>query len=119
MLRMAPLTLAALTAALAVAAPGEAAGHKLSGVVGPGFTITLKNGTKAVKTLTAGSYTIVVADKSSIHDFHLFGPGVNKTTAVPFIGTKTWTVKLKAGTYTYQCDPHASAGMKGTFKVTG
>ena len=25
---------------------------------------------------------------------------------------------LKPGTYTYQCDPHAGAGMKGTFKVT-
>jgi plastocyanin len=27
-------------------------------------------------------------------------------------------VKLKPGKYTYQCDPHASAGMKGTFRVT-
>jgi hypothetical protein len=25
---------------------------------------------------------------------------------------------LKKGTYTYQCDPHASRGMKGTFKVS-
>ena len=119
MLRMTQLTLAALAAALVVAAPGGAAGHKLSGVSGPGFTITLKNGTKAVKTLTAGSYTIVVADKSSIHNFHLIGPGVNKTTTIPFTGTKTWTVKLKPGTYTYQCDIHASSGMKGSFKVTG
>jgi hypothetical protein len=98
MLRTAPLTLAALAAALAVAAPGQAAGHKLSGVSGPGFTITLESGAKTVKTLPAGSYTIVVADKSSIHNFHLIGPGVNKTTTIPFTGTKTWTVKLKAGT---------------------
>ena len=28
----------------------------------------------------------------------------------------TWTVKLKKGTYKFQCDPHASF-MKGTFKV--
>jgi plastocyanin len=28
------------------------------------------------------------------------------------------TVTLQKGTYTYQCDPHASQGMKGTFEVT-
>jgi len=70
-----------------------------------------------VKTLKAGTYTIAIADKSSIHNFHLSGPGVNKTTSVPFTGAKSWTVKLRAGTYTYQCDPHAASGMKGTFKV--
>ena len=48
----------------------------------------------------------------------LKGPGLNMTvTTVPFMGTKTVTVKLAKGTYTYQCDPHAAAGMKGTFKV--
>jgi plastocyanin len=26
-------------------------------------------------------------------------------------------VTLQKGTYTYQCDPHASSGMKGTFTV--
>lgn len=103
---------------LALAAGASAATPKLTGVVGPGFTITLKNGAKVVKTLKAGTYTITVSDKASIHNFHLFGPGVNKTTTVPFTGTKTWTVKLRAGTYTYQCDPHAAAGMKGSFKVS-
>ena len=90
--------------------------HKLA--VGPGFTITVKSGGKLVKTLKAGTYTLVVADKSSSHNFHLFGPGVNKMTTVPFTGTQTWTVKLKPGKYTYQCDIHASIGMKGSFKVT-
>jgi plastocyanin len=33
------------------------------------------------------------------------------------VGNKTWTVKLKKGTYKYQCDPHASI-MKGSFKVS-
>ena len=28
------------------------------------------------------------------------------------------TVTLEPGTYTYQCDPHAATGMKGTFEVT-
>lgn len=103
---------------LGLAAAGRAATPKLSGVTGPGFTITLKSGGKAVKTLKPGAYTIVVADKSSIHNFHLFGPGVNKTTGVPFTGTVTWKVRLKKGSYTYQCDVHASSGMKATFKVT-
>jgi len=113
------LVLTILTSALlALAASGQAATSKLSGVSGPGFTITLKSGGKAVKTLKPGSYTIVVADKSSIHNFHLFGPGVNKKTSVPFTGTVTWKVTLKKGSYTYQCDIHASSGMKGTFKVS-
>ena len=101
-----------------MAAAGNAATPKLTGVAGPGFTITLKSGGKPVKTLTAGTYTVVVSDKSSEHNFHLFGPGVNKTTSVPFVGSQTWTVKLTAGKYTFQCDVHASVGMKGTFKVT-
>ena len=66
----------------------------------------------------SGTYAITVTDKATIHDFHLIGPGVNKViTTVPFQGKKTVTVTLKKGTYTYQCDPHAGAGMKGTFKV--
>ena len=115
------LTTAAIAASLALAAPalaGSAAATPLAGTVGPGFTITLTKSGKPVKTLKPGSYKITVADKSSSHDFHIFGPGVQKVvTTVPFKGTKTVTVTLKAGKYTFQCDPHAAAGMKGTFTV--
>ena len=91
---------------------------KLTGTVGPGFTISLKQGLKPVRTLKAGSYTFVVSDKSSLHNFRLKGPGLNKQiTTVPFVGTKTVTVKLKKGTYTYDCDPHF-AQMHHSFKVT-
>ena len=91
---------------------------KLMGVVGPGFTITLKTAKgAAVKTLKPGMYTIVVSDKSPIHNFRLKGPGLNKEiTSVPFTGTKTVTVTLKKGTYTFDCDPHITS-MKGTFTV--
>jgi plastocyanin len=34
------------------------------------------------------------------------------------LGATAVTVTLKKGTYTYQCDPHAASGMKGTFEVT-
>ena len=118
MVRRFQLLTTAVAALLGLAAVGQAATPKLSGVSGPGFSITVKSGGKTVKTLKAGTYTLVVADKSSIHNFHLMGPGVNKKTSVPFTGTMTWKVKLTKGTYTYQCDIHAASGMKGTFKVT-
>ena len=113
------LPLALAVAALIASATAAAATPKLTGEVGPSYTIEVKQGSKDVKTLKAGTYTIKVEDKASIHNFHLIGPGVNKSTAVGFTGEQTWTVKLKKGTYTYQCDPHASQGMKGKFKVTG
>ena len=113
------LVAAGLVAALALAAPIGATSSvtKLTGSVGPGFTITLKKGTAKVKTLKPGKYTITVSDKSNIHNFHLKGPGVNKIiTATSFKGTKTVTVTLKKGKYTYVCDPHATV-MKGSFTV--
>ncbi len=45
--------------------------------------------------MRAGSYSIRIADKSNIHNFHLTGPGVNKSTCVPRTGTTTWNVRLK------------------------
>jgi plastocyanin len=105
---IAVLTVAAVAA---VGAGSALAAPVLKGTVGPGFTITF-----SAKTVKPGTYKIVVADKSSIHNFHLIGPGVNKATSVAGTGTATWTVTLKKGTYTYVCDPHATS-MKGTFTV--
>ena len=111
--------LAALVAGLAVLAvpAANAATPTLRGTVGPGFTITLTKGGASVKTLKAGTYRIVVADRASFHDFHLRGPRVNKSTGVGSTGTITWTLELRAGRYTYVCDPHASQ-MHGSFRVT-
>jgi plastocyanin len=106
-------------AVLAVAAPSTAATPKLKGTTGPGFTITLKRNGVKVKTVKAGKYSLVVADRSSFHNFRIKGPGLNRAvTSVSFTGTRTVTVTLRAGKYTYQCDPHAASGMKGTFRVT-
>ena len=69
-----------------------------------------------MKTLKPGAYTITVTDKSAIHNFRLNGPGFNKATSVPKQGKTTWNVTLKAGTYTFVCDPHKTT-MKGSFKV--
>ena len=109
---------AVIAAVITVPALAKSSATTLKGQVGPGFSIELTKAGKKVKTLKAGSYKIKVEDKGSIHNFHLTGPGVNKSTTVPFTGEKTWTVKLKPGKYTYQCDIHASEGMKGSFKVT-
>ena len=106
---------------LVAAAAGHAATAKSTGLVGevgPGFTIEVQMNGKDLKTIKAGTYKLKVEDKASIHNFHLMGPGINKKTSVPFKGDVVWTVKLKPGKYTYQCDPHAASGMKGTFKVT-
>lgn len=89
----------------------------LTATVGPGRTISLRSGTGRVSRLKAGRYRIVVRDRSSAHNFHLRGPGVNKRTAVGFKGTATWTVTLRRGRYSFVCDPH-KAVMKGSFRVT-
>src|ERR1051326_2754553 len=109
--------IAALAAALLVPA-AFASTPTLNGTVGPGFTITLTKSGKKVTKLTHGTYVFKIADKSSIHNFHLTGPGsVNKKTSVGGTGTTTWKITLKKGTYKFICDPHASF-MKGSFTVT-
>ena len=108
--------------ALVITATGFGRTHAtptLTGTVGPGFTITLKMKGKPVKTLKAGTYKLVIQDKASIHAFSLDGPhGYAKDfTTVPFVGTKTFTVKLVAGKYKYYCPPH-EPNMFGRFVVT-
>jgi plastocyanin len=105
------LLLLAATVAAVVALPVVAATPKVAGTVGPGFTIAI-----AKKPTKAGKYTLVVSDKSSIHNFHLTGPGVNVKTSVAAVGSKTFRITLKKGKYTFLCDPHAST-MHGTFRI--
>ncbi len=100
-----------IAAALVWALPAAAATPTFNGTVGPGFTIAM-----AKKPTKAGKIKLVVSDKATDHNFHLTGPGVNVTTGVSTKGTKTFTVTLKKGKYTFVCDPHASS-MKGSFTV--
>ena len=104
--------LAALTAvvALILALPALAATPVFKGTVGPGFTIKMT--TKPTK---AGKIKLVIADKSNVHNFHLTGPGVNVKTSVASVGTKTFLITLKKGTYKFICDPHPF--MKGSFTI--
>jgi plastocyanin len=110
------LATVALTFAVAQGAGAPAGTVSLTGVVGPGFTISLKNRTKTVKTLAPAAYTFVVYDKATSHNFHLTGPGVNRKTTVGGMGSLRWTLTLRKGTYRYVCDAHASL-MHGSFVV--
>jgi hypothetical protein len=69
-----------------------------------------------VSQLAPGTYTVNVTDNGTIHNFHLFGPGVDKKTDVEGTGKVTWTVTLTDGTYTFQCDVHSNV-MHRTFTV--
>jgi plastocyanin len=112
LLGTAAVALVAASAATPVTLP------KLTGTVGPGFTISLKRGPAPVKQLKAGRYTFVVSDKAAIHNFQIRGPGLNRAiTTVGFVGAKTVTLLLKRGTYTFYCVPHQSS-MHGSFRVT-
>jgi hypothetical protein len=91
---------------------------KLNGTVGPGFTITLKRGTVPVRVLHRGFFTLTVADRSSIHNFEIEGPGLDRAvTTVGFVGTKTVRIHLRRGTYKVYCKPHEGT-MHRSFRVT-
>ncbi len=92
---------------------------KLRLTSGPGFTITLRSAAgRAFRSLKTGTYTVVVRDRSRIHNAHLVGPGYNRATKpLTFTGSQTWKVKLaRTGTLRFLCDPHA-AQMKGSAKI--
>jgi len=114
------LVAAAALVSVGVAATATAVSlPKLHGVIGPGYSISLKDAHgRRVKTLKHGKYTFVVQDKANIHNFTLNGPGIkNKTiTGTTFVGTKTVTVTLKAGKYKYYCTVHPF--VTGSFSVT-
>ncbi|MDX6541512.1 MAG: hypothetical protein QOI71_3122 [Gaiellales bacterium] len=93
------------------------AGRNLVANVGPGFSITLKTSSgAAVRTLRAGTYTIVVRDRSPEHNFHLTGRGLDKATSVGSVASSVWRVRVVPGTYRFQCDPHAEM-MRGSLRV--
>lgn len=115
--------LVAGVAILALASPTAAfAQTRLIGTVGTNNSFTISLTTAAgtpVRDIPAGTYEIEVRDRSDMHNFHLTGPGVNRSTSVDFVGTVTWTVTLAdESRYEYVCDPHAGQ-MNGEFTTGG
>ena len=110
------VAIVALAAAAAFAASALARGDAvktLTGTVGKNdaYKITLVGSTgKKVTTLKAGTYRLVIHDDSTFHNYELDGPHGKSWsfTAVPFKGTKTFTLKLAAGKYKAYCAPHES-----------
>lgn len=100
--------------------PPTSTPKKLVLTSGPAYSITLKTTAgKAVRSLKLGTYTVVVRDRSSVHDAHIIAPGFDRRTTVPFVGTKTWKMTLaRTGKLRFLCDPHASQGMRGSAKIT-
>jgi plastocyanin len=124
MLRWAILIIAVAVGALAGSARAREAPVVLTAIVGTndGFNITL-NGPdgKKVQRLKPGTYTVVVDDRSAIHNFHLASnddPTVNFRTDVDFVGQESFTVTFRNDTeYAYACEPHWQV-MNGSFFVS-
>jgi NitT/TauT family transport system substrate-binding protein len=89
-------------------------GLTLQGAVGR-TTISMKLDGKPLKTLLAGDYTFVITDRSATQNFHLKGPGLNKSTGKKQIGRLSFTTKLAKGKYTYSSD--AKPSLRGSFAV--
>lgn len=109
------LTILAATAALllATSAPAGASTHtKLVGVVGKhnAYKLTLTFNGNRVKTLKAGTYTVVIHDDSHLHNYELDGPHGKawKFSTPNFVGTKTFTIKFVPGKYKAYCVVHES-----------
>jgi len=117
-----------IVAALAVAAISGSSARAddpvLTAIVGTndGFNITLNDASgKKVSRLLPGTYTVVVDDRSTIHNFHLASnddPTVNFRTDLEFVGQQSFTVTFKNhNEYAYACEPHWQV-MNGSFLVT-
>ena len=110
MIRKSIAVAAAAVVGVLAATTASAATPTLVGTVGPSFTITLKMAGKKVQTLEAGTYKLVIDDQAPVHAFSLDGPNgfAKDFTTVPFVGTKTLTLKLVPGSYKAYCPPHES-----------
>ena len=78
------------------------------------ISVKTSSGAKA-RVVAAGSYRISVRDTAKTQNFHLTGPGVNRKTAVAGTSRATWTMRLRAGKYTYRSD--RKRRLSGTFTV--
>src|SRR5919202_3308711 len=128
MKRLLHLAVVALVGALPLPLPGSAGARPqdvpvLNAIVGTNdsYTITPNDASgKKVTRLDPGTHTVVVDDRSAIHNFHLASNDdrtVDFRTDVEFVGAKTFTATFKPGLrYAYACEPHWQV-MNGSFLV--
>ena len=86
---------------------------------GPGQVIGLRTGAgRRVTAMKVGTYTMVVRDRSRLHNARVTAPGFRRATTVPFVDQRRWRVRLaRPGTLRFLCDPHASLGMRGSARI--
>ena len=123
LLRTGTIIICGLALALPAAA-GRADTPTLTAIVGvnDGFNITLNDASgRKVTRLAPGTYTVVVEDRSTLHNFHLASnedSTVDFRTDLDFVGEKSFTVTFRDNTrYAYACEPHWQT-MNGDFFVT-
>ena len=98
--------------------PPAAVPKKLLATVGPKNTISLRNASgNVLKSVKAGAYSVVVRDRSKLHNFHLVGKGVNRRSTLAGVGTTTWKLKLAAGPLRFYSD-RAPKTVKGSVRVS-
>ncbi|MGH3109803.1 MAG: cupredoxin domain-containing protein [Gaiellaceae bacterium] len=85
---------------------------------GPREVIRLRTAAgRAVTRMRRGTYTVVVRDRSRLHNAHIVAPGFNRRTTVGFRGTQRWRVPLRrVGTLRFLCDVHPST-MRGAARI--
>lgn len=125
-MRKGVVIIAVVAAALAAAGAAFSGGTStptLKGVVGPGYTVSLTKGGKKVTSLKAGTYRVVLSDKSSFHNAVLEREKPSKPklekhlSGTAFTGSKTVVMTLKPGSWRFYCSVHESQ-MHQDFKVT-
>ena len=78
------------------------------------ISVKTSSGAEA-RVVAAGSYRISVRDTAKTQNFHFTGPGVNRKSAVAGTSRTTWSVRLRAGKYTYRSD--RTRRLSGSFTV--
>ena len=52
----------------------------------------------------AGAYTLVVADSSTVDNFHIVGKAVNRKTSINGKRSESWKIVLRPGVYRFGSD---------------
>jgi hypothetical protein len=95
---------------------GTSAATNISAAVGPNYIILKWPNGGSIRTLKAGTYAILVRDRTPSGNFHLIGfPAggtsliANRKTGIRYRGRATWTMSLRKGNYRYYSDTHPGA----------
>jgi hypothetical protein len=90
---------------------------RLVATVGPGAAIALRDASGRRPTgLKAGTYSILVRDRSRVHNVHLAGAGIDRRSARAGTGSVTWRVRLRSGTLRFFSDA-APTRVRGSVRI--